>query len=628
MALPTPENPSPIPMALSSLLFALAVPDLGIAVPVHVPSPGQPVFTASPILPTVSRSAGSSSELIAAVHCEAELGGTSQEQHTNFGAPDSAYQSEVGTARTSPVCWEQERQAIGTTAAATSGLLGGESTRPDEDEGVWLPNSADFSPQRLRISGGDELDLPAGMSAESPTRPQAAERMDEAIQQGLQLWTPPKAPSSSEPLEQSAAANSLQVVSSVGHTLEPASADSKADQASSRAPSPQGATPGASADELPTEQHSTTSASSKGAALHQKKAVGVLHGCSFPAADSAVAELPINEAAPGSCPFARQEQSLPVGATGAKFQASASETSHPPEKQRETGVEDAPPSRVSEADQVLESIELNVAGDVGEEGQGSKYEKAASGIGGSNVLAAQRTEQSSGRRRWTFKLGKVARAPDAPTTVEASPHFAVAAAAAAADTGTPRKGGFRKQLARFSRSKGVNPSASVSDEAPSSAQVADAAVQASAASKGKAAAVEGQGAVLLNAAEEILRQSSGCIDVRRSQSEAAAGNQPAKKGFLKKQLTRFGRARGVSEGASSAGEGISGSSGPAHQSGTGKSQSTWMPLLGKSRSPRWPAQDPDSSDGDEVSSIPRNTYLSTSVYSILTTLPFSCGPQH
>ncbi|CAL8471922.1 g11464 [Coccomyxa elongata] len=598
-ALPTPENPSPIPLALSSLLFALAVLDLGIAVPVQTPSPGQPAFATSPILPTVSRSAGRSSELIAAVHCEAELGGTPQEQHKSFGAPDSAYQSEVGTARTSQVRWEQETQATGTVAAGTNDLLGGGSIRPDQDEGVGVPNSADFSPQRLRISGGDELDLPAGMSAESPTRPQAAERMDEAIQQGLQLYTPPKAPSSSDAIEQSAAANSLQVVSSVGRSVEPASADREAVQASSTVPSSQGAAPGASADELPTEQHSARSASSEGAALHQQSTVGVLHDCSFPAADSPVPELPTKEAAPGSCPFLKQEQSLPVGATGAEFQASAAGTSYPPEEQQETGGEDAPPSSVSEVDQVLDSIELGGAEDVGEEGQVTRSQKVAGGIGGSNGLAAQQTEQSSGRRKWTFKLGKAARAPDAPTALEASPRFAVAAAAAAADKGTPRKGGFRKQLARFSRSRGATPSASISDEALSSAQVADAAVQASAASKGKAAAVEGQGAVLLNAAEEGLQQSSGYIDVRRSHSEAAAANQPAKKGFLKKQLTRFGRARGVSEGASSAGEGVSGSSGPAHQSGTGKSQSAWMPVLGKSRSPRWPAQEPDSSDGDK-----------------------------
>ncbi|BDA47637.1 probable protein pirA at N-terminal half [Coccomyxa sp. Obi] len=598
---PTLETPPPVPLALSALLFALATPDLGIAVPVQAPFPDQPVFAASPILPTVSRSADSSSELIAAVHCEAELEGTPREQHVSIGAPGSA---SLGTTRTSQGRWGEERQANGTAANATNGLLGGVSVRPDEDEGVGVANGAEISPQRLRICGGDEMDLPAGTSesgAESPTRPQAAERMDDAIQQGLQLWTPPKVPNSGETPEHATAADSQQVVSSVGRSLEPPESPvSEADQASStvawQEKSSQGATPGASADEVPTEQHSARTAGSEGAPLHQQKAAGVLHDHSVSAADSPVPELPISEAAPGSCPGPSQEQSLPVMATGTEVQASTALTSHPPEEQQEIGGEDAP-SDVSEAGQVLDSIELDGAEDTGKEGQGSGSQQVASGIGGSNGLAAQQAEQPSGRRKWKFKLGRAARASDAPTAVEASSQSEVA------EGGTPRKGGFRKQLARFGRSKGASPSASISDEAPSSAPVADAAVQASAAVKGKAAAVEDQPAALLNTAEEIVQQSSGSIDVRRSQSEAAAGIQPAKKGFLKKQLTRFGRARGVSEGASSAGEGMSASSGTERQPGAGKSQSAWIPVLGMSRSPKCPAEKPGSSDADKEEQV-------------------------
>ena len=471
---PTPENPSPIPLALSSLLFALAAPDLGIAVPVQAPS----VSAVSPIMPAVSRSADSSSELIEAVHCQAEAEGTSTQQH---GAPSS----EVGAARTS-----QERQAVGTAAGATDGLLVGVSIRSEEDVAMKVLVGADSFPQQLRLDGG-EMDLPAGMSesaAESPTRPQAAERMDEAIQQGLQLWTPPKEPNSGEAHEHPAEDNSLEVLSSVGRSLEPESPISEADQA---------------------------------------------------------------------------------------------------HMQPDIGREDAPPHK-SEAGQVFESREPDGGEVVGEEAQETGSQQTANGIRSSNGPAAQQAEQSSGRRKWAFKLGRAARAPDALTGMEASSRADVAPAAAAG-TGAPRNGGVRKQLARFGRSKA---SVSISDEAPISALEADAAVRASASVKEKAQAVEELPAVVLNAGEEPVQQSTGgAIDARRSQSEAATGNQPAKRGFLKKQLTRFGRARGVSEGAR---EGISAGSGTSHQQGGGKSHSARIPVLGSIRSPKQPAQGPGS----------------------------------
>lgn len=519
--------------------------------------------------------------------------------------------------RTSQGCWEPERQADGTAAAATNGLLGGVSVRPDEDEGMKVPNGAGLFPQELRL-GGDEMDVPAGMSesaAESPTRPQAAERMDEAIQQGLQLWTPPKGPSSGEAIEHTAAADSLQVSSSAGRPLEPESHVSEADPASSTVArheeSSQKATPGASVDALPTEQHSARSVDS--AALQQRKAAGVLLDCSIPAAAPPEPELPINEAALASSSGPVQEQSFLVSVDAAEVHAiAAALTDRPPEEKHGIGGEDAPPD-VSEAGQVLDSIELDGGEVVGDEGQGTGFHQVGTGTGSSNGLAAQQTEQSSGRRKWTFKLGKAARAPDALTAVEASPRSEVAAEAAAGGRGTPSRGGLRKQLARFGRSKGASPSASISDEAPNSAQMADAAVRALAAVKGKAEAVEDEGAVVLNTAEEIVQQSSGSIDVRRSQSEAAAGNQPAKRGFLKKQLTRFGRARGVSDGASVAGERISASSDTGNQPGAGKSHSAWIPVLGKSRSLNRLAQEPGLSNGDKVSSVPGTVPCNTNV---------------
>lgn len=135
---PTPDSPSPVPPALSALLFALANPQLGICW-----EPEHPVPAVCPELP----------------------------------ADVSALQNGAGTA----TC--VNGHAVGSSAGPLS-FSGDEGTQQE----------------------GEQV-MPG---AESPTRPQAAERMDDAIQQGLELWTPtrgegasewPEAPGSDQPDE-------------------------------------------------------------------------------------------------------------------------------------------------------------------------------------------------------------------------------------------------------------------------------------------------------------------------------------------------------------------------------------------------------------------------------------------
>ena len=514
----TSDNPSPIPLALSSLLFALGNPELGISVPAAHAE--QAALTASPILPSGSQSAGGSGELIGAVHSEAGLDTAWRVLHSEADTAADAHCSEACQTQHSQEC--NVNQDIPARLDGTSISADGSRSIERQGDESSLCNTEvktgllDGAPEQAAESG-----------AESPTRPQAAERMDEAIQQGLELWTPTK---SDEAPELPEAAGSMQDLSAC-------------------AASPGGV--------LPSES------------LH---------------ADS---------------PEARQ----------------ANGTRHT------TACEDAPAaageehqgrqSTDGEGADALGSIqqdEVDRAGhDEHECGQVSDMNGSECGPSGELASSSQK-EQHNYRRKWNLKLpGKAAHASKSEPmgAKELSATAQSGLAAPASGNATPRKSGFfGGRLARFGRSRGGSEAASVSEEASSLNGLAMPAPLPSQQLKGKEPAIDEQpDALLYGSQHAAVEQSFASVSVRRSQSERAAESRPGKRAFLKKQLTRFGRARGVSDSASAAGDDADAISVAGSQTGTRRFPAArilrWGDL-GKSQAPKWPVEDLGALDGQEV----------------------------
>lgn len=524
---PTLDNPSPIPLALSSLLFALGNPELGISVPAEAATAEDAFLAASPILPSGSQSAAGSGELIGAVHSEAGLEGSWMALQSGSNTSNHAEVSEAGQTLLS-----QESRIIQDMAATLNGrsTSAAEERSPERhgDESTPAAPLCDGEAKRTGLSDGPP-DQAAESGAESPTRPQAADRMDEAIQQGLELWTPPKSDEGPEWPEEPA-----------GSLHEPS----------------------------PTAEH-------------------------------------LERALPSESLLADSPEVRP--ANGTEHTTAAADVAAATDKEHRG-------RRSTDGAEALGSSKQDEVGTAGESLRGFGFKQVPE-VNGSEVEPAGEQgssgpgEQHSYRRKWNLKLpGRTAAASksgavgakDAAVSVEDE------LGVPASDDATPRKSGFfGKRLARFSRSRGVSESASISNEVPSANGLAMPGVLPSQQLKEKEPAAAEQPCVVLNASQgAAVEQSSGSVNVRRSQSEAAAEARPGKRGFLKKQLTRFGRARGVSDNASAAGDDASTCSDTGSQRGTSRFAPSRMLRwgdLGKSQAPKWPAEGLGKSDDREVS---------------------------
>ncbi len=522
---PTLDNPSPIPLALSSLLFALGNPDIGIAAPAPADSAAGAVLAVSPILHHGSQSAGSSEELIGAVHSTAGLARSWRELQTDANTAAGAQLSEADPSQQS-----QNGQSELSMAAMLNGTRGSA-----EEASRGLEGRGEGSPAELARNGGLEMNLRGGAAGsgdesgdesggESPTRPPAAERMDEVIQQGLELWTPTKSEDGTKGPE---AANDV-----------PGQSPSQASEGD---------------DPLP---------------------AGSMHVGQQP---SGTEDMAADAENASHCAAALEER---------------------PAEQHSRHSADA---EIAQAEGFSQQDEDGHSGDAGEhvpEGHGSGEEPA-----GKQSSGSQKGEHTN-MRKWKFKLGGKLAQTEAAAAGDSEKHET----AAQSENANHRISGFLgKRLAKFGRSRGASESVSASDKAstPSGLAVPQPSLQQQL--KGKQQVVEERPSHPPNGNEAVgvslQQQPSGSVDVRRSQSEPAGeARPPGRRGYLKKQLTRFGRARGVTDGAEDAGSATSGAAG---QSGTA-SRLPGARMFGwgnsaKNHAPKWPGQHLGTPIGEQVS---------------------------